>query len=177
MCRRTRLLRPSPHGQGLCAWRPLQPSLWFLGGQAGGCHTCAAEIAHALDPDARQRLSAGDSTKGARLHDWAYCELANLQAGEDDESRSGLWTRGLLIRRNIADGDLAFLTTWCPAGTSIEALVKVEGHCWVGAGNPSYGCATCSAPHRPILHHRMVAMATSASGHQQQAQLRSKALL
>ena len=31
---------------------------------------------------------------------------------------SGLWTRGLLIRRNIADGELAFFTTWCPAGTA-----------------------------------------------------------
>ncbi|MDB5568317.1 MAG: transposase of family [Tardiphaga sp.] len=40
------------------------------------------------------------------------------------------WTRGLLIRRHIADGDLAFFTTWCPAGTSIETLVAVEGHRW-----------------------------------------------
>jgi SRSO17 transposase len=32
--------------------------------------------------------------------------------------------------RNIADEDLAFFTTWCPAGTGIEALVKVEGHRW-----------------------------------------------
>lgn len=99
---------------------------WGSGRPAGS----AAEIAHDLDPDAWQRLSAGDGTKGARLHDWAYCELADLHADEYDESRSGLWTRGLLIRRNIADGDLAFFTTWCPAGTSIEALVKVEGHRW-----------------------------------------------
>ena len=41
-----------------------------------------------------------------------------------------LWTRGLLIRRHIADGDLAFFTTWCPTGTSIETLVAVEGHRW-----------------------------------------------
>ncbi|HZC56832.1 MAG TPA: hypothetical protein VE396_12450 [Xanthobacteraceae bacterium] len=27
---------------------------------------------------------------------------------------TGKWTRGLLIRRNIADGDLAFFSTWCP---------------------------------------------------------------
>jgi SRSO17 transposase len=27
-------------------------------------------------------------------------------------------------------GDLAFFTTWCPAGTSIETLVAVEGHRW-----------------------------------------------
>ena len=41
-----------------------------------------------------------------------------------------LWTRGLLIRRSIADGDLAFFSTWCPVGTSLEKLVTVEGHRW-----------------------------------------------
>lgn len=90
----------------------------------------AEEIAHALAPDAWQRLSAGEGTKGARLHDWAYCELADLDADEYDETKSGLWTRGLLIRRNISDGDLAFFTTWCPAGTAIQTLVSVEGHRW-----------------------------------------------
>lgn len=90
----------------------------------------AEEIAHALAPDAWQRLSAGEGTKGARLHDWAYCELADLDAGEYDETKSGLWTRGLLIRRTISDGDLAFFTTWCPAGTAIQTLVSVEGHRW-----------------------------------------------
>src|ERR1035438_5846849 len=90
----------------------------------------AEEIAGDLDASAWQRLSAGDGTKGARLYDWAYCELADLDAAEYDDERTGLWTRGLLIRRNIADGDLAFFSTWCPAGTSIETLVKVEGHRW-----------------------------------------------
>lgn len=90
----------------------------------------AQEIASNLDPATWKRLSAGDGTKGARLHDWAYCELADLDAAEYDEAKSGTWTRGLLIRRNIADGDLAFFTTWCPAQTSIETLVRVEGHRW-----------------------------------------------
>ena len=90
----------------------------------------ADDIAQSLDPSAWRRLSAGEGTKGARLHDWAYLELADLEAYEYDEDRSGLWTRGLLIRRNIADGDLAFFTTWCPAGTGIEALVLVEGRRW-----------------------------------------------
>ena len=36
----------------------------------------------------------------------------------------------LLIRRHIADGDLAYFTTWCPAGTSIKTLVGIEGHRW-----------------------------------------------
>jgi SRSO17 transposase len=90
----------------------------------------AAQIARDLEQDAWQRLSAGEGTKGARLHDWAYCELADLDADEYDETKSGLWTRGLLIRRNISDGDLAFFTTWCPAGTGIQTLVAVEGHRW-----------------------------------------------
>ena len=75
----------------------------------------AEEIAGAIDPSRWQRLSAGDGTKGARLHDWAYCELADLDAAEYDDASSSLWTRGLLIRRNIADRDLAFFSTWCPA--------------------------------------------------------------
>lgn len=90
----------------------------------------AEKIARGLAPDAWQRLSAGEGTKGPRLHDWAYCELADLGADEYDETKSGLWTRGLLIRRNISDGDLAFFTTWCPADTGIETLVAVEGHRW-----------------------------------------------
>lgn len=57
----------------------------------------AEEIAQDLDPGAWKRLSAGQGTKGARLHDWA---------------------------------NLAFFTTWCPAGTGIQALVAVEGRRW-----------------------------------------------
>src|SRR5258708_18390037 len=72
----------------------------------------------------------GDGTKGPRLHDWCYLELADLDVEEFNSANQGLWTRGLLIRRQIADGDLAFFTTWCPAGTSIETLVAVEGHRW-----------------------------------------------
>src|SRR6187397_202766 len=90
----------------------------------------AAEIAGALDPSAWQRLSAGAGSKGERLFDWAYLELADLEAAEYNENLPGLWTRGLLIRRNIADGDLAFFTTWCPAGTAMETLVAVEGRRW-----------------------------------------------
>ena len=83
----------------------------------------AAEIAGKLDPAAWRRLSAGAGAKGERLFDWAYLELADLEAAEYNENLSGLWTRGLLIRRNIADGDLAFFATWCPAGTPVAALV------------------------------------------------------
>lgn len=90
----------------------------------------AEAIAQALAPSAWRRLSAGEGSKGPRLYDWAYLKLADLEAAEFDGHGSGLWTRGLLIRRNIADGDLAYFSTWCPAGTSIETLVAVEGHRW-----------------------------------------------
>jgi SRSO17 transposase len=90
----------------------------------------AAEIARTLDPSAWCRLSAGTGSKGERLFDWAYLELADLDAAEYNESLSGLWTRGLLIRRTIVDGDLAFFTTWCPAGTPVAVLVTVEGQRW-----------------------------------------------
>jgi SRSO17 transposase len=101
----------------------------------------AGAVAQDLPPSDWARLSAGEGTKGARLYDWAYLELADLDALDCYNSPSGqsermpltnahLWTRGLLIRRNIADGDMAFFSTWCPAGTPIETLVKVEGHRW-----------------------------------------------
>src|SRR5829696_8335879 len=90
----------------------------------------AEGIAEELDPEAWQRLSAGMGTKGERLYDWAYCELADLEAGEHEETLSGLWTSGLLIRRSLTDGELAFFSTWCPAGTPIETLVAVEGRRW-----------------------------------------------
>jgi SRSO17 transposase len=90
----------------------------------------AAEIAGTLQPSDWKRLSAGAGTKGPRLHDWCYLELADLKSEAANHENHGLWTRGLLIRRNIADADLAFFTTWCPAGTSIGTLVSVEGHRW-----------------------------------------------
>jgi SRSO17 transposase len=90
----------------------------------------AEDIAAGLDEAAWQRLSAGAGSKGERLYDWAYCELADLEAAEYNERLSGVWTRGLLIRRSLTDRDLAFFTTWCPAGTGIATLVSVEGRRW-----------------------------------------------
>ena len=90
----------------------------------------AEEIAKAQRRSDWRRLSAGAGTKGPRLHDWCYLELADLEGEESNHHSQVLWTRGLLIRRNIATGDFAYFTTWCPAGTSIKTLVSVEGHRW-----------------------------------------------
>lgn len=96
----------------------------FVGGTA-------ADIAQSLPKSAWRRLSAGEGTKGPRLHDWAYLELADLDAGEYSDTLTGPWTRGLLIRRSIADpSDFAFFSTWCPKGTTMAKLVAIEGHRW-----------------------------------------------
>jgi hypothetical protein len=74
----------------------------------------AADIARTRRSSDWKRLSAGVGTKGPRLHDWCYLELADLEAEPFNGANDGLWARGLLVRRRIADGDLAFVTTWCP---------------------------------------------------------------
>jgi len=66
----------------------------------------------------------GEGTKGARLHDWAYLELADLDAAEFDGTQSGLWTRGLLIRRTIADGDGV-----------LHRLAARQAHAWLPKRN------------------------------------------
>jgi len=90
----------------------------------------AEQIARGLDASAWCRLSAGEGTKGPRLYDWVYLELADLDADEFNPTLDGTWTRGLLVRRTVGRGECAFFTTWCPAGTGIEQLVQVEGQRW-----------------------------------------------
>src|SRR5882757_2681891 len=66
---------------------------------------------------------AQDCTTGP-IANWPISTRPNMTTNES------VCGRGLLIRRNIVDGDMAFFSTWCPAGTSIKTLVKVEGHRW-----------------------------------------------
>jgi SRSO17 transposase len=99
-------------------------------GKKPGWSGTADEIARALPASAWTRLSAGDGTKGPRLYDWAYLELADLEAEEVGCPEPGTWTRGLLVRRSLSDASLAYFTAWCPAGTLLEALVGVEGRRW-----------------------------------------------
>ena len=55
--------------------------------------------------------------------------MADLAGAADDQTSP--WTRGLLIRRGLADGERAHFTTWCKAGTPVATLVAVEGQRWV----------------------------------------------
>jgi SRSO17 transposase len=120
-------LRRAGKGYVLGAYATDQFYSWIDKPEVAGT---AEQIAQALSPEAWTRLSAGTGTKGARLYDWAYVELADLRAEEYNKDLTGLWTRGLLIRRSLSDQDLAFFSTWCPAGTPLDRLVRVEGQRW-----------------------------------------------
>src|SRR3954462_2884834 len=62
---------------------------------------------------------------------WTYSPARpDLDAAEYNEALSAVWTRGLLFRRNLTDGELAFFSTLCPAGTGVDTLVMVEGRRW-----------------------------------------------
>src|SRR5450756_1593923 len=49
----------------------------------------AADIASMRRSSDWKRLSAGDGTKGPRLHDWCYLELADLDAGQFNSANAG----------------------------------------------------------------------------------------
>ena len=96
--------------------------VFYSWGKAQIIRSTGTKIAQNLPKSAWRRLSAGDGTKGARLHDWTYLELAHLEASDYNSTLTGEWTRGLLIRRSIADGDMSFFSTWCPKHTPVEKL-------------------------------------------------------
>ena len=117
-------------GRGYVLGQPSTQQVWSSGARPDVAGT-AEDVAAALAPSDWQRLSAGTGTKGPRVYDWAYVELADLDAQAQGYLGShGLWTRGLLVRRSLADGACAFFATWCPAGTGIDTLVAVEEQRW-----------------------------------------------
>src|SRR5919108_3978575 len=73
----------------------------------------AEEIAAELPPSVYRRLSAGEGTKGPRLYDWAYLELAGLEAeAEGYPGSRGTWARGPLIPRHLSEPSFGYLSTW-----------------------------------------------------------------
>jgi len=92
--------------------------------------TTAAELASKVPARHWQRLSAGEGTKGARLYDWAYFEWNDVDVSQYNKNHTGIWTSGLLIRRNIEDGKCSYYMTWGPKTTSLQTLVDVAGARW-----------------------------------------------
>ena len=111
---------------GTAATQPF--NAWINKPQVAGA---AEEIAHGLDASAWQRLPAGAGTKGALFYDWAYLEVADLEADEFNPTLEGTWTRGLLIRRNLA----GVARTWgrmlaCPGLAGMTAVLTTRADVW-----------------------------------------------
>ena len=70
-----------------------------------------------------QTHSAGDGAHGPRLYSWAWFRLL----GEDDTD-TGI--HHLLIRRNDATGELAYLRCYSPRPAPLRTLVSVAGQRW-----------------------------------------------
>ncbi|MCC3768433.1 IS701 family transposase [Streptomyces sp. UNOC14_S4] len=81
----------------------------------------ARTLAAILPEEAFETRSAGPGAHGLREYDWAVVQLP----GEDGEFEAGL-----LIRRSLADGELAYYRVHAPKGTPLTELVRVAGMRW-----------------------------------------------
>jgi SRSO17 transposase len=70
-----------------------------------------------------QTYSCGPGSKGHRYYSWAWIELLAEDCGEVGQHH-------LLIRRNTATGELAYLRCYTPRPTSLAVLVRVAGQRW-----------------------------------------------
>jgi SRSO17 transposase len=94
----------------------------WAAGEQGPAELPACELVARLPARAWRRLSAGDGAKGPRVYDWA--RVALLRPGWPGR---GFW---LLVRRRLADGELAFYACFGPARTTLAELVRVAGTRW-----------------------------------------------
>lgn len=78
-------------------------------------------LSAAVPEAAWQRLSAGAGAKGPRLYDWVRVPIRPL-------SEPGRYW--LLVRRSLADGELAHYLCFCPSEASLADLVDVAGRRW-----------------------------------------------
>jgi SRSO17 transposase len=82
------------------------------------------ELAAAMPEAAWQTYSAGAGSKGPRYYAWAWIALLP----EDADDTGG--QHHLLIRRNDATGELAYLRCYSPNPVPLSTLVHVAGQRW-----------------------------------------------
>ena len=82
----------------------------------------ADQLAARIPAGAWRHLSAGQGAKGERIYAWARVAIRPLR-----EPGRGHW---LLVRRSLADGELAYYVCYGPADTSLAELVLVAGIRW-----------------------------------------------
>ena len=85
----------------------------------------ADRLAAMLPARAWQSYSAGPGSKGHRFYRWAWIAIEP----EDDHDHPG-GRHHLLIRRNPATGEIAYLRCYTPRHTSLAQLVRVAGQRW-----------------------------------------------
>jgi SRSO17 transposase len=79
-------------------------------------------VAAQFPPDAWQRLSAGQGSKGPRWYNWAAVEINSLHEG---------WARWLLVRRSVENPqERAYYRVFAPVGTALAEMVAVAGKRW-----------------------------------------------
>ena len=84
----------------------------------------ARRVAQSIPDDQRQRLSAGEGSKGPRLYDWGRVSI-----GPWSEPDQGHW---LLVQRSITDPeDLAYYACFGAADLALAELVRVAGTRWI----------------------------------------------
>ena len=76
-----------------------------------------------IPPHAWQKHSAGAGAHGPRLYSWAWFRLL-----AEDDITTGV--HHLLIRRNDATGELAYLRCYSPRPVPLHTLVAVAGQRW-----------------------------------------------
>jgi SRSO17 transposase len=85
-----------------------------------GVTTLVEQVAARLKPHDWSRRSCGIGTKGFRVYDWALVNAGD-DAGDGHQ---------YVVRRNIADGELAYFHCYNPRGELLTELVRVIGTRW-----------------------------------------------
>lgn len=105
-----------------------QPYVLAVAGNVGAWRDAAKrallvpEVAASIRPDQWRKLSAGAGEKGPRWYEWGWVKFPT-------PAPDG-WSRWVLLRRSLDDGELAYYLAAGPEATSLEELVKVAGMRW-----------------------------------------------
>ncbi len=83
------------------------------------------ELAASMPDSAWQTYSAGAGSKGPRYYAWTWIELLTEDDAEPDTGQ-----HHLLICRNDATGELAYLRCYSPRPVPLSVLVRVAGQRW-----------------------------------------------
>jgi SRSO17 transposase len=94
--------------------------------EVAGAQKRVDQLAKEVAPEAWQRLSAGEGSKGPRLYDWVQLPLSSpVPQG---------WQPWLVIRRSMptatAPAELAYVFVFARQQTSLQQLVLVSGARW-----------------------------------------------